>query len=410
MPRNRKPRGQPPPPPAPPETPAAAAAQPPRAVRPPSTPGPSEPLPFKEAQAFARTLRLTARAEWEAWCKGGKRPPNVPPDPQAAYADAGWVGWRHWLGTAAQHARQCMRFGEALAVARGLGLSSTCEWKVWCKSGARPMSVPSDPATVYKERGWQGWGHWLGRGDTGAAAPQYPPFKEALAFARSLGLAGLEEWRAWCMSGVRRINVHPHPNVAYKASGWRGWAHWLGGAGGVGKAIGAGSGQSAGFLSFTVALAAARALGLKSGRAWATWCRGGARPARMPADPAAVYRHDGWQSMAHWLGTAAHAKNKKNAAPAAQFLPFEEALARARTKGFASSADYYAWCKSGARPPDMPGHPPWTYRSSGWQGWGHFLGTGNQHQKKFLPFADALKLARSLNFTSNNDWVRKKER
>ena len=44
------------------------------------------------------------------------------------------------------------------------------------------------------------------------------------------------------------------------------------------------------------------------------------------------------------------------------------------------------------------------YKGSGWQGWGHFLGTGNQRSKVFLPFVEALALARDLKLANQNEW------
>ena len=44
------------------------------------------------------------------------------------------------------------------------------------------------------------------------------------------------------------------------------------------------------------------------------------------------------------------------------------------------------------------------YKGSGWQGWGHFLGTGNQRSKVFLPFVEALALARDLKLANQNAW------
>ena len=44
--------------------------------------------------------------------------------------------------------------------------------------------------------------------------------------------------------------------------------------------------------------------------------------------------------------------------------------------------------------------PHRTYKDGGWQGWGHWLGTGNQpgpaKKERFLPFDQALAVARSL--------------
>jgi hypothetical protein len=40
------------------------------------------------------------------------------------------------------------------------------------------------------------------------------------------------------------------------------------------------------------------------------------------------------------------------------------------------------WRRSGQRPRDIPSGPDNAYRSSGWAGWGDFLGTGNVRGSK----------------------------
>ena len=109
---------------------------------------------------------FTARMEWRAWCRDGHRPPNVPADPPRTYKHAGWQGWGHWLGTGNQHTKEFLPFGEALAVARSHGLASRSEWQAWCKAGCRPANVPARPDQTYEDAGWQGYGHWLGTGNT----------------------------------------------------------------------------------------------------------------------------------------------------------------------------------------------------------------------------------------------------
>ena len=89
-----------------------------------------------------------------------------------------------------------LAFGSALSVAQPIGLASRAEWVTWCKMpGQRPTALPSDPAKVYEDAGWQGWRHWLGTGQARHATPP-APFAEALAIARALGLASRREWRA----------------------------------------------------------------------------------------------------------------------------------------------------------------------------------------------------------------------
>ena len=116
----------------------------------------------------------------------------------------------------------------ALAVARSLGLPGRKEWKVWSREGLRPPDVPSDPSKVYKDHGWQGWGHWLGTGNTsGGQAKGFLPFDEALRAARQLRLVSQKEWNLWCRTGARPVNMPTRPDRTYMHDGWMGWVHWL---------------------------------------------------------------------------------------------------------------------------------------------------------------------------------------
>ena len=136
-------------------------------------------LPFEEAVVVAQSLGLANNKEWRAWCKNGMRPPAVPADPPKTYKHDGWHGWGHWLGTGNQHAKNLLRFEEALMVARSLRLASSTEWWTWCKSGAHPDNVPSAPDQVYVHEGWLGWEHWLwhAKPDTALAAASRPSSK-----------------------------------------------------------------------------------------------------------------------------------------------------------------------------------------------------------------------------------------
>ena len=98
--------------------------------------------------------------------------------PKRSLQGGGGRGWGHWLGTGnlKNGDQQFLSFSEALAVAQSLGLASQAEWRAWSKEGRRPPSVPAAPNTVYKDGGWQGWGHWLGTGTQATQAKQSLPF------------------------------------------------------------------------------------------------------------------------------------------------------------------------------------------------------------------------------------------
>ena len=104
----------------------------------------------------------------------------------------------------------------------------------------------------------------------------------------------------------------------------------------------------------------------------------------MPSNPDRVYKHDGWQGWGHWLGTGNVGVQKDQ-----QFLPFEKALLHARSLKLKGVNEWKAWCKGGTRPVNVPARPDRLYKHGRWQGYGHWLGTGNvcvKQDQQFLPF------------------------
>ena len=95
------------------------------------------------------------------------------------------------------------------------------------QEGLRPPNVPSHPEQIYKDGGWQGWGHWLGTGTQSNQAKQFLPFDEALRVAQHLRLVNQAEWQLWCRTGARPANVTAGPDQVYVHDGWWGWEHWL---------------------------------------------------------------------------------------------------------------------------------------------------------------------------------------
>ena len=65
------------------------------------------------------------------------------------------------------------------------------------------------------------------------------------------------------------------------------------------------------------------------------------------------------------------------------FLPFQKALVFARSLNLTGQIAWNTWCKSGERPDDIPSAPYKIYEHDGWDGYGHWLGTGNKHGQTF---------------------------
>ena len=291
------------------------------------------------------------------------------------------------------HKPAFLPFKKALLYARSLKLKGLKEWQDWAKTGVRPANIPSAPDRTYKHDGWRGYGHWLGTGNVaGRQKERFLTFKKALLYARTLKLKSHREWKDWARTAVRPANISSNPDQTYKHDGWQGYGHWLG----TGNLVG---GKLA-FLPFKKALLYARTLQLKGVKEWEHWTKTGVRPANIPSNPLRIYKHDGWQGYGHWLGTGAVAPQDK------QFLPFKKALLIARCLKLKNTSEWRVWCKNDARDANMPSNPHATYKHDGWQGYGHWLGTGNLVGGKlaFLPFKKALLYARTLKLKTVIEW------
>jgi hypothetical protein len=117
---------------------------------------------FEKARAFARSRGFRSSTEWRDYCRSGKKPADIPSNPNYEYAKSGWIGYSDWLGTGKVPPGQFRPFQKARAFVRSLGLKSGSEWKTYCKSGRKPADIPNAPQAVYANDGWAGTGDWLG--------------------------------------------------------------------------------------------------------------------------------------------------------------------------------------------------------------------------------------------------------
>jgi hypothetical protein len=120
---------------------------------------------FEQARAFVHTLQLKGENQWRKYCKSGKRPSDIPSNPDKAYKNKGWINWGDWLGTGriAPQNKKYRPFKEAREYVHRLGLTSQSESFEYARSGLLPPDMPIAPHLTrqYKNE-WKGWGDWLG--------------------------------------------------------------------------------------------------------------------------------------------------------------------------------------------------------------------------------------------------------
>jgi 3-mercaptopyruvate sulfurtransferase SseA len=346
---------------------------------------------FKKARAFVSRLGLKSGTEWRAYCKSGKKPTDIPANPDQTYAEDGWSSWGDWLGTGtvAPNLFQYRPFKKARVFVRGLGLKSESEWRAYCKSGKKPTDIPANPGNTYAEAGWLGLGDWLGTGrrrDTG-----WRPFNNARAFVHHLGLKNYTEWNGYCRSGKKPADIPAAPDQRYAEAGWAGWGDWLG------------TGRLATHLrqyrSFEEARTFVRDLGLKSNKEWRDYCKSGKKPSDIPNVPHKVYAN-GWVGLSDWLGTGRLATHLR------QYRSLEEARTFVRSLGLNSQAEWTTYSRSGKKPADIPADPYKVYANDGWEGFGDWLGTGTiaSYLREYRPFKKARPFVRGLGLKSLAEW------
>ena len=179
-------------------------------------------LSFEEARKFVKSLGLNGCSGWYNYCKLGKKPNNIPVNPQKVYKDIGWEDWGDWLGTGniATRKRIYLSFKKAKGFVRSLKLKSQKAWHNYCRSGKKPDNIPANANRVYKDTGWVNWKYFLGTGNVS--------FEEARKFVRNLKLKNIREWRKYRKSGKRPDNIPSTPDFVYKNKGWVNWYDFLG--------------------------------------------------------------------------------------------------------------------------------------------------------------------------------------
>jgi hypothetical protein len=115
-------------------------------------------MSFLDARKFVQGLGLKKSKEWEEYRKSCNKPDDIPTHPDVTYKNKGWISYRNWIGIS----ETMRSFEDAKKFVQTLNLKSTKKWEIYSGSGKRPRDIPSNPDKVYKNKGWINWKDWLG--------------------------------------------------------------------------------------------------------------------------------------------------------------------------------------------------------------------------------------------------------
>ena len=376
---------------------------------------------FDSARKFARSLGLTSSAQWVEYCKGNlkgltAKPDDIPSNIAREYQGYGFQGMNDFLNTAFHREQKRLaahrRFEEARDFVHSLKLKNLVEWNQYIKGQLKgkkklPKDVPTNPALVYKNQGWAGYGDWLGTFNVPPFMMEFKSYEEARAFARKLGLVSSTQWIDYCKGKMPHLPPKPDDiphSVArsYNGKGWVDYQDFL-----MDDETRANYSK---FLPYEQAKAYVNNLGLKNVAEWHKYLKGKVKgldpkPDNIPTNPAVIYKDQGWVGMGEWLDNGAFPYASKD------YRSFKEARSFVRDLGLRSSQEWVAYCKGEIpnlppKPIDIPANIVQQYTGKGWKGYKDFLATKRNRDwaKKAMPFQEARKQVRTLRLKSEAHW------
>ena len=349
-------------------------------------------MPFEEARDWVIKQDLKTVNDWRGFSKSKFKLLDIPAAPHLVYDQ--WINYGDWLGTGriASQDIEYLKFEDARTFVHTLKLKTGKEWQEYCLSESKPENIPTNVVRTYKNKGWKGWGDWLGTYSIANAEKVYLKYSEAILFVHSLKLISQKEWNLYCNSKERMKNIPTNPQRTYKNKGWKGWGDWLGT-----YSI---ASQKRSYLDFNEARIFIHSLKFKNQNQWILYCRSGAKPNNIPAGPEKVYKNKGWKGLGDWIGTYRIADFKK------EFESFSNARVFANKLNLNTVIKWNAYCKSGKKPNNIPAKPSSTYKNKGWKGWGDWLGSGSiaTHLIEFLSFEECKKWFAKNKIKTTNEW------
>lgn len=343
---------------------------------------------FEDAKKYVWKLNLKSVQEWNLYRKSNSKPDWLPSNPNIVYKNEGWLSWSDWFGTKKGFNGSYLNFEDARNFVRRLNLNSQNDWKEYIKSENKPNNIPSYPNSVYFDKGWKGFGDWLGTGKRTNFNREYKSFEEARKFVHSLNLKTFEEWSLFRKSISLPRDIPTNPNIVYYNSGWKGIKDWLG------------TEILFDFLDFENARTFIHSLGFKYIEEWKIYSKSGNKPSNIPVNPNIIYKNCGWINFYDWIGIESLSTKKE------KYLTFEIAREFAIGLNLLNQSEWFDYIKGGNVNEYLPSYPSKFYKNIGWINWGDWLGTNiiaNQN-KEFLVFDDARLFAHSLKLNSANQW------
>lgn len=244
-----------------------------------------------------KKIGLKNLKEWQEFRKSN-RPLNIPANPNTHYKNKGWKGYGAFLGNGNKrnklNAEDFFGFEHAKAIIEKVGLKNTLEWNEYKKAKYFNNKIPRQPQSFYKDKGWKGWGDFLGNGNVSNSSKNFRSFNQYKKFFIELKLKTIKEFKKLKNNNEIPHDIPSNPNLTYKNKGWTDWSDFLG------TIIIAP--QDKQFYNYEQAKEYIKTLNIKTSTQWGKFKKQNILNAKMPRSPRTVYLNKGWKGWADFLG------------------------------------------------------------------------------------------------------------
>lgn len=166
-------------------------------------------LTFKQAKKVCKQHNVRSATIYKKEYKDMH--PNLPSTPARVYKDKGWVDWPDFFSTT------FLSYDEAKVICRKNKVNNSRDYLNRYKD-IHP-NLPSNPWTIYKNKGWTSCDIFLGRFE------KYLSYEEASDICIDNNVRGITDYRA------RYKDIHPllssAPGRVYADKGWVDWKTFL---------------------------------------------------------------------------------------------------------------------------------------------------------------------------------------
>jgi len=180
-------------------------------------------ISYKEASQWAYDNGIIYSTQWQKFSAEGKLPGYIPASPQHNYPKD-WKGWGEFLqtGNIATYNKEYWSFKTSRDYVLKLKIDNQKGWNEYCQSGKKPAKLHPSPSKKFKNKGWQGFGDFLGTERVANHERTYWSFKKAKKYMYDLNPrvgSKLKNWKEFAKT-KRPLEIPSHPWAHYVKEGY----------------------------------------------------------------------------------------------------------------------------------------------------------------------------------------------